>query len=238
LLNEDLTKLPASGPVGPQWSRLRVDNPGIDTTTYSLDDAAPRRPEGSADRRDSERHLTLFRVGAMMVAGRRELCLIKNISAGGMMLRVYRPLEVGAELEIELKTGQPLHGRVSWVRDHQVGLAFPQPIDVLAILASDDSGQRPRMPRIEIRASAYVREGASTARLHCTDISQGGIKVDTPEPMTPDAEVVVTLPGLPPQPATVRWATANAAGISFNTPIPLADLVAWLRSQRDSVRAA
>jgi len=215
-----------------------VDNPSIDTTTYSLGDAPPAQPAAEVERRDSERHLTLFRVGAMVVDGRRELCLIKNISAGGMMLRVYCPLEIGTWLEIELKTGQPLRGRVSWVRDHQVGIAFAEPIDVLAILASDDSAPRPRMPRIEINASAYVREGASTTRLHCTDVSQGGVKVDTTAPLTPDAEVVVTLPGLAPQPGTVRWASETAAGISFNVPLPLAELVAWLRTQRDSVRAA
>lgn len=215
-----------------------MDHSSIDTTTYSLADAPPAQPTSEVERRDSERHLTLFRVGAMVVGGHRDLCLIKNISAGGMMLRVYCRLEVGTPLEIELKTGQPLRGRVSWVRDHQIGMAFAEPIDVLAILASEEGGPRPRMPRIELKATAYVRQGAITTRLHCSDISQGGVKVDTPGRFNPGSEVVVTLPGLAPQPATVRWATACAAGISFNTPLSLAELVAWLRSQRDSARAA
>lgn len=216
-----------------------VDHRPVDTTIYSLNEAPPAQPpEGERERRDSERQLTLFRVGAMVVGGRRELCLIKNISAGGMMLRVYCNLDPGVSVEVELKTGQPLLGRVSWVRDHQVGIAFATPVDVIAILASDEAGPRPRMPRIEVNSSAYVREGASTLRLHCADVSQGGIKVETPAPLTPDAEVVVTLPGLAPQPAVVRWATTTTAGISFNTPLPLHELVDWLRTQRDAARAA
>ncbi|WP_152569416.1 MULTISPECIES: PilZ domain-containing protein [Sphingomonas] len=215
-----------------------MDNRPVETTIYSLTDAPPRQPAPELERRDAERHLTLFRVGAMVVNGRRELCLIKNISAGGMMLRVYCALEPGVPVEVELKTGQPLTGRVTWVREHQVGIAFAVPVDVIAILASDEAGPRPRMPRIEVNTSAYVRDGAATLRLHCADISQGGIKVDTPTPLTPDAEVVVTLPGLAPQPAVVRWATQAAAGISFNTPLPLSELVDWLRTQRDAAKAA
>ena len=215
-----------------------MDHRPVDTTTYSLSSEPPRQPSPEVERRDSERHLTLFRVGAMIVEGRRELCLIKNISAGGMMLRVYRALEVGLPVAVELKNGQPLLGRVGWVRDHQVGIAFAEPIDVLAILASDDAAQRPRMPRIEVRTAAYVRDGAATARMQCSDISQGGIKVDTPTALTPDSDVVVTLPGLAPQASVVRWATESTAGISFNTPLPLSQLVEWLRTQRDGTRAA
>lgn len=215
-----------------------MDHGQVDTTIYSLNAEPPCQPSAGADRRDSERHLTLFRVGAMVIDGRRELCLIKNISAGGMMLRVYCTLEEGVPVEVELKTGQPLLGQVSWVRDHQVGIAFAAPVDVIAILASDEAGPRPRMPRIEVRTSAYVRDGALTFRLHCTDISQGGIKVDTPTTLTPDSDVVVTLAGLAPQAAVVRWATQSSAGISFNTPLSLAELVDWLRVQRDAARAA
>ena len=215
-----------------------MENGPSDTTIYSLDDEPPRQPSAGLERRDSERHLTLFRVGTMVVEGRRELCLIKNISAGGMMLRVYGSMPEGIPVSVELKTGQPLAGRVSWVRDHQVGIAFPEPVDVLAILASHETGPRPRMPRIEVATSVSVREGASVWRMHCTDVSQGGIKVDTALALTPDAAVVVSLPGMPPQPAVVRWTAPGSAGISFNTPLPLSELVNWLRSQRDSARAA
>ena len=41
------------------------------------------------DRREADRHLTLYRVGSIVVDDRRELCLIKHISAGGMMIRCY-----------------------------------------------------------------------------------------------------------------------------------------------------
>ena len=55
----------------------------VETTLYSLSDRTP----DPVERRDGERYLTLFRVGTVMIEDRRELCLIKNISAGGMMIR-------------------------------------------------------------------------------------------------------------------------------------------------------
>ena len=107
----------------------------VETTLYSLSDAPPV-PRPSPDRRDGERHMTLYRVGSMLVENRRELCLIKNISAGGMMVRLYCSVAEGTPVTIELKSGQPIHGCVSWVNDQQAGVAFDQPVDVIDILSA------------------------------------------------------------------------------------------------------
>ena len=207
----------------------------VETTLYSL---SRNPPAQQADRRDGERHMTLFRVGALIACERRELCLIKNISAGGLMLRRYCPLVVGQRVAVELKTGQPIGGKVSWVDDSQAGVVFDQPIDVLAILVTDDEGPRPRMPRIETQAAVYVREGAQTWRFTCCDISQGGVKLVAPVPLTAGSDVVVTPTGMPPQPGVVRWHGDGQAGIAFNRPLALSDLVNWLQAQRATSRAA
>lgn len=211
-----------------------MDELPVDTTTYSLSEETPPPQE----RRDGERHLTLFRVGTMIIDGERELCLIRNISAGGMMVRAYRAVRPGQEVTVELKCGQPLSGRISWVRDQQLGLTFHQPIDVVAILAQNEHGPRPRMPRIETQAVVTVREGASSYRLQASDISQGGIKVTTKGALQPGSDVVVSLTGLEPQPGVVRWCQDGLAGITFNRLLPLPTLIAWLRTQRDGAQAA
>ena len=145
----------------------------------------------------------------------------------------YCETEPGQALEVELKTGVSVAGTVSWVRDGQVGVAFAAPLDVVEILAHDGRGPRPRMPRVETDALMSVRHGASTFRLRGADISQGGIKVELATAELPvNAEVVVTLPGLPPQPGTACWNHCGFAGLSFNRPLPLATLVEWLREQR------
>lgn len=205
----------------------------MDTTLYSLAAGAPR----PGDRRDGERHLTLFRVGSLTIGDRRELCLIKNISAGGMLIRAYCHIAPGTHLSVELKCGEPVPGTVRWVQGDNVGVEFDEPVDVVELLTISMSGPRPRMPRVEVDGLAWVRQGALVHRVHARDVSQGGIKIETLASLAPGEDVVVTLPGIEPQPGVVRWRDGDCYGITFNRVLPLPRLVSWIHEQRSRLRA-
>lgn len=219
-------------PVPP--SELRVDEQPVETTLYSLSDRAP----DPVERRDDERYLTLFRVGTVMINDRRELCLIKNISAGGMMIRPYCKLAVGDTVSVELKRGEQIPGLINWVRQDSAGIAFNERIDVVELLATSMEGPRPRMPRVEVRCIASVRQGANVYGMRAHDVSQGGVKVESDRDLEVGGDVLVTLPGLPSKDAVVRWKQGRAYGITFRRLIALAELVEWLRSQRELLRTA
>lgn len=206
----------------------------VDTTLYSLSDAAPT----PVDRRDGERHLTLFRVGSIVVDDRRELCLIKNVSSGGMLIRAYSAMAPGTAVSIELKQGEMIGATVNWVKDDNVGITFNEPVDVVDLLATSMDGPRPRMPRIEVRCIASVRQDGNVYGMRARDVSQGGIKVESDRDLELMAHVVVTLPGLPPMQGVVRWKEAGAYGITFNRLLALSDLVSWLQGQRELLREA
>lgn len=188
-------------------------------------------PPPEANRRADERHLTLFRVGSIFIGERRELCLVKNISAGGTLVRAYCTLEEGQPLRVELKEGQPVSGTVTWVKGSDAGITFDARVDVLDLLKTSGDGPRPRMPRIEVRCIAFVREGAILHRSLVHNISQGGVNVETANALTVGGDVTVSLPGLTPQSAVVRWKDGNRYGITFNTVLPLAGLVEWLHAR-------
>lgn len=204
----------------------------VETTLYSLAPVAPSRPE----RRSSERFLSLLRVGAMLVDGRRGLCLIRNISAGGMMIRAYSPISVGTPLEIELKQGDPVSGVVQWVEDGLTGVTFDAPIDVLSLLAPPGDGPRPRLPRIEVECTAWVRQESEVIRTRAENISQGGIRVESPVPLVVGGDVVITLPGLTPAAGVVKWRDGDAYGVAFNRALVLSELVQWLKDQQQEQR--
>ena len=206
----------------------------VDTTLYSLSDAAP----APVERREGERHLTLFRVGSIIVGDRRELCLVKNVSSGGMLIRAYGPLKKGVAVAIELKQGEIIEGRVNWVKDDCAGIAFDEPVDVVDLLATSMEGPRPRMPRIEICCIASVRQDGNLYGMRARDVSQGGIKVESDRELKVGADVVVTLPGLSPMPGVVRWKETGAYGINFNRLLALSNLVSWLQDQRELLRKA
>jgi len=214
--------------------RPRNDLLPVDSTAFSLSSNPPEPPE----RREGHRQLTLFRVGAMTVAGRRELCLIRNISGGGMMIRPYCDVAEGTPLVIELKTGCSVPCTVSWSRDGLVGVTFQTLIDVVEILSTSDEGPRPRMPRIEVNCLATVRDGSRIYRMRVQDVSQGGVKLESAVVVEPGANLVVSLPGLDPQTAAVRWNEDGFLGLTFNRLLPLTELVEWLRAMREQLRAA
>lgn len=205
----------------------------VETTTYSLADAPPSPP----DRRESDRHLTLFRVGCLMIGERRELCLIKNISAGGMLIRAYCVIEPGTAVSVELKHGSSAAGVARWSQDQTVGIAFDERVDVVGLLAASMDGPRPRMPRVEVDCLASIREDGTMHRGRARDVSQGGVKVETRSEIAVGSEVVVTLTGLAPQAGVVRWHDLDCYGITFNHIVPLPALVGWLQQQRDKLRA-
>jgi hypothetical protein len=204
----------------------------VETTVYSLAASAPVQP----DRRGSERFLSLLRVGAIVVDGRRELCLIRNISAGGMMVRAYSSVPVGTPLSVELKQGDPVSGVVQWTEAGLTGVAFDAPIDVLALLAPPEEGPRPRLPRIEVECTAWVRQEAEVIRTRVINVSQGGVRVEAAAVLTIGGDVVVTLPGLTPTAGVVKWRDGDDYGIAFNRSLVLSELVHWLKDQQQEER--
>jgi hypothetical protein len=209
-----------------------LDEQRVETTLYSLGASLPDAPE----RRTGERHLSLLRVGTLTISDRRELCLIRNISAGGMLIRPYSSIEEGSRVTIELKQGEPIGGTARWTDDGCVGVTFDEPIDVIALLASSEDGPRPRMPRVAIDRTVWVRVDANVHRARAADISQGGIKIECRSELPVKADVVVSLPGLDPCAGVVRWGADGTYGITFNRVIPLPVLVSWLRDGRAQVR--
>ena len=205
-----------------------LDTQPVETTLYSLDSAAPQADQ----RRTSERHLSLLRVGSLMIGERRELCLIKNISAGGMLIRVYSRIKEGDRVSVELKQGEAVSGTARWTHDDCVGVSFDEPIDVIGLISHSSEGKRPRMPRVEVSCAAWMREGAQVSRVTAADISQGGVKIITPIDFTVGAQVVMTMIGLTPIAGVVRWRDGDCYGVTFNRPLSLSVLVGWLQEQQ------
>lgn len=209
---------------------MRSDD-SVEETTFSFSEEAPKPPE----RRREPRHLTILRVGSLIIDGQRELCLIRNISAGGVMAHAYSPLAEGQRVEVEFKSDQRIPGSVYWAREANIGIGFDEPIDVEEMLAnhSRSGGDwRPRMPRIEVDRLAMLRVGARTYGVSTCDISQGGVKLMIDQPLQAGAAVVLSLDDFRPVPGVVRWYHEGMAGIAFNEVIPFRELMEWLRGRQ------
>jgi len=200
-------------------------------TSFSFSSEVPAPPE----RRNQERHIKILRVGVLVIDGRRELCLIRNISAGGLMAHVYSGVHPGQRVTVELKSNHQLSGTVVWVREANAGVAFDTPVDIGDLLANPpvlDNGWRARSPRVEIDRIARLRAGASTFWVDARDISQTGVKIDSDQPIDVGAEIVITLEDFRPLAGVVRWRSGRSCGIEFNGPISLSELIGWIKSKK------
>ena len=207
-----------------------LSNECHEETIFSFSPRAPRPPE----RRREMRHLTILRVGALIGANGRELCLIRNISAGGLMAHVYSNHSLGAAVAVELKSNHAVPGVIVWADQSNVGIEFDEPIDVEDMLSSQaalENGWRPRLPRVEVDRLATLRCGARLYGVNTRDISQGGVKVETDQPLEVGREVVLTMEKFRPVAGVVRWSRDGLAGIAFNHLIPFHELMEWLRPE-------
>jgi len=175
-----------------------------------------------------ERQVSVFRVGALNIHGRRELCIVRNVSAKGMMIKTYSPVAAGTRISIELKQGELIDATVRWEKDGSAGVEFDQPIEVESLLSQSPDAPRPRMPRIDVDVAATIRDGDNVFTARACDISQGGVCIEYDRSLPRETNVVVTLEGLQPKAAVVRWSNDRTIGLGFSKVIPVGELVDWL----------
>jgi PilZ domain len=198
----------------------------FESTTVSLSTAVPR----PAERRLDERVSAMLRVGKLTDAsGNDQLVKVKNLSAGGVMVIVTRPPNIGEQVNLELSS-QRIPGTIIWIRADMAGLKFDQDVDLGELLAGRKPrhGFRPRPPRLQIPCKASVRVGKTYYTVDVHDISLGGIKVQPIEEYCVGKQVVVVVESLRPVNGEVRWYSDRLAGIVFDQPLDFDELAEWV----------
>ena len=111
---------------------LGDDNLVFESTTFTLTTAVPRPTE----RRSDDRVMAMLRVAKAthVTGGEEQLIRVCNVSAGGLMAEVGRPVAVGDEVVIELSS-QKFPSTVVWTREGTAGFKFAQNIDLGELLA-------------------------------------------------------------------------------------------------------
>ncbi len=184
-----------------------------------------------SERRQGRRHVTVLRVAKVMRTHGDELCVIRNISEGGVMAHLYAPARVDEPVVIEFKSGAQLPGRVRWARGDDAGIQFLDPIDMESFLAGEGdvaTGQgEPRAPRLGVGLSAVARIGVRIHPVTILDISQGGVKLSRIPALDIDQPLVLRVAGLPSLSGTVRWCDDTHAGVAFDRPLAFPVLARW-----------
>ena len=216
---------------------LGQDDSAFESTTFSLTTAVPRPTE----RRGGERMPSTMRIVKLLSASGDQLMQVRNVSAGGLMAEIGRPVTVGDEVEIEFSS-QRIPSTVVWIREGMAGFKFDQDVDLGELLAGRKPrhGFRPRPPRLEVQCKANLRVGKTYYSCDVHDISLGGMKVEPIEEYCLGKEVVVVVESLRPVKGQVRWFSERKAGIVFDQPLSFEELGEWIgkRLEMAALKAA
>jgi hypothetical protein len=188
-------------------------------------------PPPVQERRRSIRHATVMQIAKIRLdRGREELCLLRDVSPEGVKAEVYLAMEVGMPIEIELRTGHVIGGRIAWAEDKMIGVAFDEPMPMSAMLAHcsfDDRLGKLRPPRLSVNLPAMMKLGHQEKAVRIGNISQAGLQIDAPDPLQAGLACSITLPGLAPRAATIRWCREGPAGLMLLDPFDYAEFARW-----------
>ena len=169
---------------------------------------------------------------ALIVGGERRECAIRKISALGATLRGVTGEAPGAEVAVELATGQRPVGTIDWVAGGEAGIRFKQPIDMLALLNRtliSQPGERRTMPRVELRCHVGLKWGASLAAAMLRNISARGLQVEGDDLPPRDTFVSLFIDGLVVPAGEVVWRKGALAGIELREELRWSSLMPWVR---------
>lgn len=175
-------------------------------------------PAGTpADQRAALRFTLILRAGKLLTDRGEYLCVLRDVSSGGLRLRLFHPLALPPSLEIELAGGERYRLDLAWQDGEQAGCRFADgPVDTDRLL--EEAGPFPkRSIRLRLRlplALALHSDGAVlAAELH--DISQYGAALSCSERLAIGQHFEIDAPGLGPLPARVRWRRGELYGLVF-----------------------
>ena len=170
---------------------------------------------------------------ALFVGGERRDGGIRKISALGATVRGAMGEGPGAEVAVELATGQRPAGTIDWVAGGEAGIRFKQPIDMLALLNRtliSQPGERRTMPRVELRCHVGMKWGASLAAATLRNISARGLQIEGEDLPPRETFVSLFIDGLVVPAGEVVWRKGNLAGIELMEELRWSSLMPWVRA--------
>lgn len=186
------------------------------------------------DRRSSERAIALFRPAIIQIDELQTFCLVRNISATGLMATVYSKLKPDDRISFHFSETTHVAGQVVWSEGDRIGVQFDVAItvsDFLTALASQSpNNSNYRSPRLQVSCKGEFIVHSDMRDIDVLDISQRGLKARISN-LKEGQEGVVALPGLEPRSAVVRWAREDQVGLYFIEPIGFSELGQWVIAQ-------
>lgn len=191
--------------------------------------SGPDTETDPVNRRSAPRFTLLIRAARLVLDGRDHLCVIRDVSATGMKIRLFHPLPPHRELAIALGNGDCIAADVAWIEEDHVGLKFHELQSVEALLDSDRSAEGRQPVRLAITLEALVHAGREAMPARIVSLAQQAARIEVPQKLVIGEQVRLQTAMLPPLLARVRSQQAEAElglayELEFDSPFRLDEL--------------
>ena len=171
-------------------------------------------PVSVEDLRSAPRFTLLIRSAKLICEYGEFLCIIRDVSASGVRLRVFHALPPVERFELELSTGETYALDRVWEAADHAGFRFADLIDVTTFIA-EASPYPKRGLRLRLEFPAKITADGASAEATIRDLSREGARIETTAPLAIRQKVHLAAKGLPTIVGSVCWRSSSAYGLVF-----------------------
>jgi hypothetical protein len=203
---------------------MRID---ASVTTYVVGDRLPWPDEDAARLGKPD-----FEAATLIGDSGKRACAIRKISQAGAALSGDGLGRPGERATLELPTGQRCAATIDWSRGGEAGLAFDEPLDIVALINRNlvaQPAERRTMPRIELRVAAHLKWGEHFEAALTRNVSARGMQVEGAQLPPVGTYVALFVEGLNLPPCDVVWRRNKLAGLEFFEELSWASIIPWVK---------
>ena len=183
----------------------------------------PKALEDHAELRDKDRFALLIRSAKITCDLGEFLCIVRDVSEGGVKLRMFHALPPRDSYRLELSSRHTFEIEPVWNKGDLAGFRFPQAIDIPAFIGERNDFPK-RALRLNLDAPAVVRTDGSAFAATIRDLSREGIGIETQLALALEQKVTVEAPNFGSRIGTVRWRKSPAYGVALRELLSFEEL--------------
>lgn len=193
------------------------------TIAASVDMSASSNADGPIpDKRSAPRFTSLIRAAKLVSPQGEFVCVVRDVSSGGVRLRCFHEVPHGPGMALELHNREVL--AIERIRQDgfEASFRFAEHIPIERLI-SDAQFYPRRLLRLNIAIPLTLRTLGGPVAAVTRNISQQGCRVECAMPLALAQPLTIETPHLPSIRAKVRWRQESECGLVFDDTFSLKD---------------
>jgi hypothetical protein len=173
--------------------------------------------------REAQRFALLIRTAKLVCSSGEYLCIVRDISASGVRLRLFHDLPSADGLALQLANGYTYPLECVWQREDHAGFRFTGEIDVHEFM--EEPSKWPRRPiRLHFRIPAMVIADDLTSQTVVHNISRYGARIESERYLALQQKIILDIQGAARINASICWRSGRLYGLVFRQTFTFEEL--------------